>query len=143
MTPGLPDIRERALDVWGGRIKMRVKTVGQGAPLVYLHAASGLAFDPFLVKLSTQCTIYAPEMPGTSAGDPNAIHQGGQPVRFGADLRGNHFEVGFARANRFWTFLRRNARGGIGFRTSQRCLPRSCSALPSACGGRICRSQTG
>ena len=56
MTPGL-DIRERALDVWGGRIKMRVKTVGQGAPLVYLHAASGLAFDPFLVELSTQYTI--------------------------------------------------------------------------------------
>jgi pimeloyl-ACP methyl ester carboxylesterase len=60
--------------VWGGRIKMRVKTAGQGAPLVYLHAASGLAFDPFLAELSTRHTIYAPEMPGTSASDPNAIH---------------------------------------------------------------------
>ena len=33
------------------------------------------AFDPFLVELSTQYTIHAPEIPGTSAGDPNAIHQ--------------------------------------------------------------------
>jgi pimeloyl-ACP methyl ester carboxylesterase len=74
MSPGV-DVRERALDVWGGRITMRVKTAGQGAPLVYLHAASGLTFDPFLVDLSTRYTIYAPEMPGTSAGDPNAIHQ--------------------------------------------------------------------
>jgi pimeloyl-ACP methyl ester carboxylesterase len=74
MTSGL-DILERALDVWGGRITMRVKTIGQGAPLVYLHAASGLNFDPFLVELSTRYTIYAPEIPGTSAGDPNAIYQ--------------------------------------------------------------------
>ena len=69
------DVRERALDVWGGRITMRVKTAGRGAPLVYLHPASGLNFDPFLAELSTRYTIYAPEVPGTSAGDPNAIHQ--------------------------------------------------------------------
>jgi len=74
MTPGL-DIRERALDVWGGRITMRVKTAGEGPPLVYLHAASGLIFDPFLAELSARYRIYAPEMPGTSTGDPNAIHQ--------------------------------------------------------------------
>jgi pimeloyl-ACP methyl ester carboxylesterase len=54
---------------------MRVKTAGHGPPLVYLHAASGLNFDPFLVELSKHHTIYAPELPGTSAGDPNAIHQ--------------------------------------------------------------------
>jgi len=75
MSAGLLGIHERGLDVWGGRIKIRVKTAGQGPPLVYLHAASGLVFDPFLVELSTRYTIYAPEMPGTSAGDPNAIHQ--------------------------------------------------------------------
>ena len=69
------DVRERALGVWGGRITLRVKTAGRGAPLVYLHPASGLQFDPFLASLSTQYSIYAPEVPGTSAGDPHAIHE--------------------------------------------------------------------
>ena len=41
------DVGERSLGVWGGRIKLRVKTAGRGAPLVYLHPASGLQFDPF------------------------------------------------------------------------------------------------
>lgn len=61
--------------VWGGRITLRVKTAGHGAPLVYLHPASGLQFDPFLESLSTEYSIDAPEFPGTSAGDPNAIHE--------------------------------------------------------------------
>lgn len=47
------EMRERALGVWGGRITLRVKTAGRGAPLVYLHPASGLQFDPFLASLST------------------------------------------------------------------------------------------
>jgi pimeloyl-ACP methyl ester carboxylesterase len=68
-------IGERALDVWGGRVSLRVKTAGHGAPLVYLHPAAGLSFDPFLAELSTDYTILAPELPGTSAGDSNAIHE--------------------------------------------------------------------
>ena len=48
------EMRERALGVWGGRITLRVKTAGRGAPLVYLHPASGLQFDPFLASLSTR-----------------------------------------------------------------------------------------
>jgi pimeloyl-ACP methyl ester carboxylesterase len=70
-----PDVRERVLDVWGGRIALRVKTIGHGAPIVYLHPASGLQFDPFLAALSDEYSIYAPEIPGSSAGDPNAIHE--------------------------------------------------------------------
>jgi pimeloyl-ACP methyl ester carboxylesterase len=69
------DVGERALGVWGGRITLRVKTAGRGAPLVYLHPASGLQFDPFLASLSTEYSIYAPEVPGTSAGDPHAIYE--------------------------------------------------------------------
>jgi pimeloyl-ACP methyl ester carboxylesterase len=69
------DVAERTLDVWGGRITLRVKTAGRGAPLVYLHPASGLQFDPFLASLSTEYSIYAPEVPGTSAGDPDSIHE--------------------------------------------------------------------
>jgi pimeloyl-ACP methyl ester carboxylesterase len=71
---GTLQIAERTIDVWGGRIALRVKTAGRGAPLVYLHPAAGLHFDPFLTALSADYSIFAPELPGTSAGDPNAIH---------------------------------------------------------------------
>jgi len=70
-----PTISEETLSVWGGRIKMRIKVAGAGAPLVYLHPAAGLAWDPFLSHLAQRHTVYAPEFPGTSVGDPYAIHQ--------------------------------------------------------------------
>jgi pimeloyl-ACP methyl ester carboxylesterase len=71
---GTLEIGERTIDVWGGRIVLYVKTAGQGAPLLYLHPAGGLSFDPFLAALSAEYRIFAPEVPGTSAGNPNAIH---------------------------------------------------------------------
>src|SRR6185369_9542882 len=39
------------------------------------HPAAGLAWDPFLSHLAERYTVYAPEFPGTSVGDPYAIHQ--------------------------------------------------------------------
>ena len=75
MSAAAPSITDHAVAVWNGRITLHVKVVGTGAPVVYLHPAGGLVFDPFLMALSEQHTIYAPEVPGTSAGDPHAIHQ--------------------------------------------------------------------
>jgi pimeloyl-ACP methyl ester carboxylesterase len=72
---GAPDIAERVLDVWGGGLALHVKTFGRGRPLVFLHPAGGLNVDPFLLALSEQYRVHAPEIPGTSAGDPDAIHQ--------------------------------------------------------------------
>lgn len=69
-----PKLGERTLPVWNGRVKMRVKVAGTGQPLVYLHPSAGLAWDPFLSWLSEHFTVYAPEFPGTSVGDPYAIH---------------------------------------------------------------------
>jgi pimeloyl-ACP methyl ester carboxylesterase len=69
------DIREQAVDVWGGKLKLRFKTAGSGPPVLYFHPAAGLHFDPFLAALSESYTVCAPEHPGTSAGDPDAIHQ--------------------------------------------------------------------
>ena len=74
MSPDL-DVRDLALKAWGGRLTMHVKTMGRGEPLVYLHPAAGLAIDPFLMELSRRYTVYAPEVPGTSTGDPNAIYE--------------------------------------------------------------------
>jgi pimeloyl-ACP methyl ester carboxylesterase len=68
-------ITERAVDVANGRIKLRFKVGGEGPPLIYFHPAGGLLWDPFLARMAEHYTVYAPEFPGTSAGDPYAIHQ--------------------------------------------------------------------
>lgn len=68
-----PTISEQAVDVWGGKLTIRVKVAGVGGPLLYLHPAAGLAWDPFLSHLAERYTVYAPEFPGTSSGDPYAI----------------------------------------------------------------------
>lgn len=73
-TEDAPSISERTIPAWNGRIKMRIKVAGSGPALVYLHPAQGPAWDPFLSWLSSHFTVYAPEFPGTSVGDPYAIH---------------------------------------------------------------------
>ncbi len=65
--------QERTLSVWGGAIKPRVKIGGDGPPLVYFHGAYGLQWDAFLDALCQTHTVYAPEHPGTTPGDPDAI----------------------------------------------------------------------
>lgn len=67
-------ITQRSVPVWNGRIDIKVKVAGAGAPLLYLHPAAGLVWDPFLCHLAESYTVYAPEFPGTSVGDPYAIH---------------------------------------------------------------------
>lgn len=70
-----PHIHERVIDVWDGRVRLRTRVAGAGPPLVYLHAAAGLMWDPFLTRPCDSYTVYAPEFPGTSPADPYAIHQ--------------------------------------------------------------------
>jgi pimeloyl-ACP methyl ester carboxylesterase len=74
-TANTPAISDESVDVWDGRITIRVKVAGAGSPVLYLHPAAGLAWDPFLSHLAERHTVYAPEFPGTSAGDPHAIHR--------------------------------------------------------------------
>lgn len=58
----------------GGRVEARVLVAGDGPPLVFLHGAMGLTWDPFLDSLSERFTVYAPELPGTSPDAPDAIN---------------------------------------------------------------------
>lgn len=67
--------RTETLDVHNGRVKLQVKIAGSGPALVYFHPAAGLYWDEFLDQLAETHTVYAPELPGTSAGDPYAIKQ--------------------------------------------------------------------
>jgi pimeloyl-ACP methyl ester carboxylesterase len=69
-----PTVTERSVQVWDGRLTIRVSVCGTGDPLVYLHPMTGLRWDPVLAQLSEHYTVYAPQFPGTSAGDPYAIH---------------------------------------------------------------------
>jgi pimeloyl-ACP methyl ester carboxylesterase len=53
----------------------KVKVAGSGPPVVYLHAAAGPAWDPFLDALAERHTVYAPDHPGTGDTARDAIHR--------------------------------------------------------------------
>jgi len=68
-----PDVRR--LRLWQDRIETEVEVSGSGPPLVYLHGPWGLAPDrAFVARLAEANTVYAPKHPGTSQGDPEAVH---------------------------------------------------------------------
>ena len=66
-------LQERTVSLWNDQIQARVKISGEGPPLVFFHGLYGLAWDPFLESLARHHTVYAPEHPGTTPGDPDAI----------------------------------------------------------------------
>ena len=69
-------VREQRVRVWQDNIKTQVRVGGTGPPLVFLHGPWGLGTDgDFLDRLAETHTVYAPRHPGTSPGDPDAIHK--------------------------------------------------------------------
>ncbi len=69
----MADIRNETVSVLGGLLNIRVDVAGSGEPLVFLHSAGGLNWDPFLEGLAEKYTVYAPYFPGTFPGEPNEI----------------------------------------------------------------------
>jgi pimeloyl-ACP methyl ester carboxylesterase len=68
-----PEVRR--LKLWQDRIETEVEIAGSGPPLVYLHGPWGLATDrAFIARLAGANTVYAPRHPGTTPGDPEAVH---------------------------------------------------------------------
>ena len=63
----------RSVSVWNGRLPLRVHAAGAGPAVVFLHGPWGLVRGPFLDALARHFTVYAPEHPGTTPGDPDAI----------------------------------------------------------------------
>ncbi|MED4585135.1 alpha/beta hydrolase [Brevibacillus choshinensis] len=47
-------------------VTFAVQVAGQGEPVVYLHGAGGLVWDPFLNELSNHYQVIAPHLPGTA-----------------------------------------------------------------------------
>ena len=66
--------RDVTLEVFGGRLSVHVRVYGDGPPLVYFHGPFGFVPDDFVRGLAGRYTVYVPEFPGTSAGDPYAVH---------------------------------------------------------------------
>ena len=67
--------REEIIALWNGEINMRVRIAGSGPALVYFHPAGGLYWDEFLDQMAQHFTVYAPELPGTTPGDPYIIYK--------------------------------------------------------------------
>jgi pimeloyl-ACP methyl ester carboxylesterase len=67
-APSLPEhVSERILEV--GPIRARVLVAGTGSPVLFLHGAGGLFWDPFLEALAGEHTVYAVEHPGGAGSD--------------------------------------------------------------------------
>jgi pimeloyl-ACP methyl ester carboxylesterase len=65
----------RRIKLWQNRIETEVEIAGSGPPLVYLHGPWGLAPDRgFIARLAQSYKVFAPKFPGTTPGDPNAVH---------------------------------------------------------------------
>lgn len=67
--------RDEMVSAWNSKLNVRVRIAGSGPALVFFHPASGLYWDQFLDYLAQDYTVYAPEMPGTTPGDPYAIYK--------------------------------------------------------------------
>lgn len=68
-------VRDQTVEVWDSRLTLHVKVAGDGPPLLFFHSLAGLAWQPLLDRLARRHTVYAPEHPGTSPGDPQAIRE--------------------------------------------------------------------
>ena len=69
------ELRRRTVRVGEKGVEAGVVVGGQGPPLVFFHAAAGFAWDGFLDSLSERYTVHAVEHPGTTEGNPEAIHE--------------------------------------------------------------------
>jgi pimeloyl-ACP methyl ester carboxylesterase len=72
---GTAQIFDRSVRIWDASVTLRVRIAGTGPALLYLHPADGLAWNPFVVSLTESFTVFAPEFPGTSQGDPAAVER--------------------------------------------------------------------
>lgn len=75
METGIAGVRDEVVEVCDGRLRLHVKVAGDGPPVVFFHPLPGLEWQPLLDRLAERHTVYAPEHPGTSPGDPQAIRE--------------------------------------------------------------------
>jgi pimeloyl-ACP methyl ester carboxylesterase len=67
------DLTDQTVPVWDDRLRLTVQIAGDGPPIVYLHPAGGMMWDPFVERLAETHTVHAPLVPGTVPGAPEDI----------------------------------------------------------------------
>jgi pimeloyl-ACP methyl ester carboxylesterase len=65
----------RTVTVWQDRVPLRVLVKGAGPPAVFFDGPWGLTWGAFLDSLAERFTVYAPEHPGTTEGQPDTVQQ--------------------------------------------------------------------
>jgi len=65
--------KEQTVSVWGDKVHTKVRIVGSGSPLVYLHGGYGPIESELVDELAKSFTVYAPPHPGLTPGDEDAI----------------------------------------------------------------------
>jgi len=70
----MPAPTVRTIPIKHCNFEAKVKVGGGGPPLVYLHAAGGPIWDPFVEWLCKSYTVYAPHHPGTGETARDAIY---------------------------------------------------------------------
>lgn len=65
--------RQQTVTVWQGRVPLTVHVKGEGPAVVFFHGPWGLTWGSFLDALARSFTVYAPEHPGTTPGEPDAV----------------------------------------------------------------------
>jgi len=65
----------QTVTVWQGRVPMSLRVEGAGPALIFFHGPWGLTWGPFLDALARDHTVYAPEHPGTTPDEPDAVQQ--------------------------------------------------------------------
>ena len=66
-------MREEVVPVWTDGLEIHVRIAGAGPPLLFVHSAGGPRWTSFNDWLAESHTVYAPDLPGTTPGDPRAI----------------------------------------------------------------------
>lgn len=66
-------IENKSVPVLNDVLNIKTDICGSGDPLLFLHAAGGLQWDPYLQELAKHYTVYAPYFPGTAPGNPDDI----------------------------------------------------------------------
>src|SRR5919204_5998274 len=67
--------QQQTVTVWQGKVRLRVHIKGEGPAVVFFHGPWGLTWGPFLDALAGSFTLYAPEHPGTTPGDPDPVQE--------------------------------------------------------------------
>jgi len=65
--------QQQTVAVWQARVPLRFHVKGEGPAVVFFHGPWGLTWGPFLDALARSFTVYAPEHPGTTPGEPDAV----------------------------------------------------------------------